>query len=160
MKAMSPAPAEQGESPLPFPVEQLPSAVIESYDRDQIGELLVEKMADAGIDPHDVVLTGFDAESLIENGGFGERSTTFGLVGSALFEGNDDVSPLTYLEQSYGGKPAVGVFYRERLVGGLTEDDLGEVSREDLSDRARLYIYWQTKDGASLDKAAARLFLF
>lgn len=155
------------DSNLPFPTEQLPPEVYNSYDRDEIAALVVEKLQHDGIELSSVVVSGFDAGKVLAQGGFGDRDTTFAVgIDHMLQAENDNTnaqhSPVRYLETGSAYKPAIGVFWLDKLVGSDASDPreyLKPVTPKELANDHKL-IYWATKDGESLDTATAKLFLF
>ena len=156
------------DSKLPFSSEQLPKAVIESYDREDIARLVVDKLVESGINPEEVVVSGFDAHGVLSYGGFGDRDSTFAvgvdhmLLAESGVDDNATHSPVRYLEEAGAYKPAIGVFLLDKLIGSDAEDPrelLQPISADQLKSDHMLK-YWATKDGGSLDQATAKLFLF
>lgn len=151
---------------LPFPSEQLPPTVYNTYDREQITYLLFDKLEAEGIDPKAIVFTGFDADEVLRKGTFGERTTTFGVGMRQMIDAEDADrlhavhSPVAYVESDGGRRPAIAAFRLEKLVGGSQQlDDLREYTPEELQETYSA-IFWATKNGAPLDTAVAKLFLF
>lgn len=150
------------EAPLPFTVEQLPGLVYDTYDREQIAHLIVEKLGEYNIDPNEVILTGFNATNVIDNGGYGDRNTTYGVGTTQMFayEDPDDLSavqsPVYYLEKQGGSRPAIGVYWLKDLVNYFDDP----VTPDELNQSHIAELEWKTANGESLDSAAAVLFLF
>ena len=150
---------------MPFPVDQLGPEVFNSYDREQITELLVEKLKSADIDPKRVVYCGFDAEKVLAERTFGKNTTTtYGTGLRGMEEDGNSAdgaqSAVRYLEDNAGNKPAIAVFDLDKLLGGIAEHPrelLDEVTPEMLDEGS--YIYWETKNQKSLDEATKLLFL-
>lgn len=146
---------------LPFPIEHIPPEVFHTKDRTEIAEILIEKLKSSDIDPYNVVFCGFEAATLLRQNSFGERNNTFA-VGANSMADDEEHSPIKYLESEMPYKPAIGVFWLDKLIGSSADhpvEYLTEVSSDELRHNPS-FIYWATKDGQSLDTAAAKLFLF
>lgn len=156
----SPSPEQQ----LPFPVHQFDPSVFETYDRDQIADLVVETLTEKGINPDEIVLCGFDASEVVRNSSFGERTTAFA-AGIAQTTTDDRYSAVSYMESDGGDKPAIAAFWLNKLRGSIQDygDESGlydEVTPDVLKAEHDKYIHWITADGNSLDTATAELLLF
>jgi len=159
---------KSNEASLPFPSEQLQKEIFETYDREDIAQLIASNLQESGIDLSTVVVSGFDADKVLADGGFGERISTFAvgidhmLLAESGVDDNATHSPVKYLETADAFKPAIGVFWLDKLIGSDAEDPrelLHQVSSDQLKADHKLK-YWETKDGESLDGATVKLFLF
>lgn len=157
------------EQQLPFPVEQFDHTIHDTYDREQLTYLVLDKLSELGIDPEAVVLCGLEASEIVKNGGFGDRSTTFAAGMTQTIEDGEN-SAVRHMEDSggdphFGDKPAIAVFWLNKLRGSI--QDYGdaptlydEIDSATLKREHNKFIHWITADGGSLDGATAELFLF
>ena len=166
MTTYSPEAVQNAPAELPYPIEQLPKVVYETFDREQIAELLIDKLTKDDIDPNNVIFSGFDATDLLRNGGSVDRTGTFGVGAQQMLDSENASSlgalhnPVKYLETDAGMTPSIEVYELSKLKGGIQELDAHlEVSPEELKKRPDL-IYWETRDGSPLYTTIKKLFLF